>query len=53
MAKTTKPDMVRIDARIPKDLKIRVQKLGLDLGIDFQDLLAEGLKLLLAAKKGN
>jgi len=42
----------RTTIRVPVDLKRKAQHLALDMGIDFQDLVVEALKLMLAKKGG-
>jgi hypothetical protein len=47
---STKPAREKTTVNLPIDLKRAAQKLGIDLGVDLQDLIAEGLRLVLAKK---
>jgi len=49
---TPKPATSRTTVNLPTDLKLAAQKLALDRGCDLQDLVALGLKLVLATERG-
>jgi hypothetical protein len=44
--------MVPTTIKLPVALKRAAQKLAIDLGVDLQDLIADGLRLVLAQRKG-
>jgi hypothetical protein len=47
-----RPEMVPTTIKLPVALKRAAQKLAIDLGVDLQDLIADGLRLVLAQRKG-
>ena len=47
-----KPTMKKTTLRIPEDLWKKARIYGVTNGIDFQDMVAEGLRLYLNRKKG-
>ena len=49
---TTQVAMEKTTINLPVDLKKRAQKLAIDHGVNLQDLIAEGLRYVLARRKG-
>jgi hypothetical protein len=48
-----KPEMEKTTINLPRDLKLRARLHAVETGRDLQDLIAEGLRLVLArAKRG-
>jgi len=48
----SKPDREKTTINLPKDLKLRARLHAVKTGRDLQDLIAEGLRLLLAREGG-
>jgi len=51
-ANRSRPEMKKTTVNLPLDLKRRAQKLAIDRGVDLQDLIADGLRYVLAQRKG-
>jgi len=49
----TKPETEKTTINLPKDLKLKAKLHALKTNRDLQDLIAEGLRLVLARKGGS
>jgi predicted transcriptional regulator len=52
MAKTTKPVKEKTTITLPVDLKRQAEHMAVETRRDLSDLIAEGLRLVLARQKG-
>lgn len=51
VAKQAKPEAEKTTINLPRDLKLRAKVYALKTGQDLQDVIAEGLRLVLGRKE--